>query len=66
MFINEKLIYLALHKTGCSHVIKLLTSIPELNGVIIGKHNTIGSVSKEVTGDVSKNIKAGNIRNPWD
>lgn len=66
MFINEKLIYLALHKTGCSHVIKLLTSIPELNGVIIGKHNTIASVSKEQLGDVSKKIKAGNVRNPWD
>jgi hypothetical protein len=66
MFINEKLVYLALHKTGCSHVIKLLTSIPELNGVIVGKHNTIDSVSKEELGDLSKKIKSGNVRNPWD
>jgi len=66
MFVNEKLIYLALHKTGCSHVIKLLTSIPELNGAIIGKHNTIDSVSKEELGDLSKKIKSGNVRNPWD
>ncbi|MBV9961194.1 MAG: hypothetical protein JO072_03010 [Parafilimonas sp.] len=66
MFISDKLIYLALHKTGCTHVLKLLTSTPELNGKIIGKHNTIYDVTKQDLGDLNSKIKAGNIRNPWD
>src|SRR4030095_1676667 len=66
MFINDKLVYLALHKTGCSHVLKLLSSIPDLDGRIIGKHNTIYEVSKRRLGNLSEKIKAGNVRNPWD
>jgi hypothetical protein len=66
MYINEKIVYLALHKTGCSHVLKLLTSIPDLNGRIIGKHNTIYEVPKKRLGDLSKKVKSGNVRNPWD
>jgi len=66
MFINEKIIYLALHKTGCTHVLKLLTSIPGFNGKIIGKHNKISDVAEEELGDLSKKIKSGNVRNPWD
>jgi hypothetical protein len=66
MFVNEKIVYLALHKTGCSHVLKLLGSIPDFNGKIIGKHNKISDVDEKELGDLSKKIKSGNIRNPWD
>jgi len=66
MLISDRLIYLALHKTGCSHVLKLLESTTGLNGVVIGKHNTINEVSAERLGDFKNKIKAGNIRNPWD
>lgn len=66
MFISDDLIYLALHKTGCSHILKLLTTVDGLNGKIIGKHNTIYDVSNNDLGDLSKKIKSGNIRNPWD
>jgi uncharacterized protein YlbG (UPF0298 family) len=66
MFISDKLVYLALQKTGCTHVLKLLTSTPALPGKIIGKHNTIYDVKKVDLGDLNSKIKAGNIRNPWD
>ncbi|HEY6976245.1 MAG TPA: hypothetical protein VH396_08140, partial [Chitinophagaceae bacterium] len=66
MFINEKLIYLAFLKTGCTHILKLLTSIPDLNGNIIGKHNSIYDIPPRELGNFSEKIKSGNIRNPWD
>ena len=66
MFISDKIIYLELQKTGCSHIRKLLASIPDCNGQIVGKHNTIGEVDAAALGNISAKIKAGNIRNPWD
>lgn len=66
MFVSDKLVYLALQKTGCTHVLKMLSTTPGLNGEVIGKHNTINQISKEKLGDISKKIKAGNVRNPWD
>ncbi len=66
MLISDKLIYLELHKTGCSHIIKLLNSIPSINAKIVGKHNTIYQIPNEVLGDLALKVKAGNIRNPWD
>lgn len=66
MYINDKLIYLALHKTGCSHVLKLLHNVPGLAGKEIGKHNTIYDVPAAALGNFASKIKSGNIRNPWD
>ncbi len=66
MYISEKIIYLALHKTGCSHVLKLLHSVAELSGREIGKHNTIYQVPANALGNFDAKIKSGNIRNPWD
>ncbi len=66
MFIQNKLLYLELHKTGCSHVLKVLTTIPNFNGKIIGKHNAIYDVPQEQLGDINTKLKVGNIRNPWD
>lgn len=66
MFIGDKLIYLELQKTGCTHVRKLLSSIPDCKGMIQGKHNTIEEVAISDLGDITSKIVAGNIRNPWD
>ena len=66
MFISEKLVYLAFLKTGCTHTIQLLESVPFLQGKNIGKHNLINEVPANELGDLSKKIKSGNIRNPWD
>lgn len=66
MYISDKIIYLALHKTGCTHVLKLLHSVPSLSGVEIGKHNTIYQVPANALGNFESKIKSGNIRNPWD
>lgn len=66
MFVQQKLLYLELHKTGCSHVLKVLNGIPDFNGKIIGKHNAIYEVSKDQLGDLTTKLKVGNIRNPWD
>lgn len=66
MFINERLLYFELHKTGCSHVLKILSSIPNFKGRIVGKHNSIYDVPQPELGDLNTKIKIGNIRNPWD
>jgi len=66
MFINEKLVYLAFLKSGCTHVLKLLASIPDLDGKVIGKHNSIYDIDKKELNNFSQKIKSGNIRNPWD
>jgi hypothetical protein len=66
MYINDYLIYFALHKTGCTHVLKLLNNIPGLNGKEIGKHNNIYDVPAAALSDFEKKIKCGNVRNPWN
>ncbi|MBS1730633.1 MAG: hypothetical protein JSS67_07620 [Bacteroidetes bacterium] len=66
MFINERLLYLELHKTGCTHVLKTLQSIPDFGGRVIGKHNAIHDVPAEQLGNIQTKLKVGNIRNPWD
>lgn len=66
MFINDRLLYLELHKTGCSHVLKILQSIPGFGGKTIGKHNSIYDVPFTQLGDLTTKLKVGNIRNPWD
>lgn len=66
MFIGERIIYLELHKTACSHVLKLLQAIPTISGTTIGKHNSLSSVPAHLLGDLSSKLKLGNIRNPWD
>lgn len=59
MFISEELVFIELHKTGCSHIIKLLSKL--LEGHRIGKHNP-------ATPDLlnSGKIFVGSIRNPWE
>lgn len=66
MYIGDQLIYLELHKTACSHVLKLLQALPSLHGKVLGKHNPLSSVPASELGDLSCKLKLGSIRNPWD
>lgn len=57
MFINDKLIYVELHKTGCTQIRTLL--MEHAGGVLTNKHNLITHHSQSVP-------IVGSIRNPWD
>lgn len=59
MFIANELVFVELHKTGCSHIGKLLASI--LGGMQYGKHNR---PSEQLL--VSGRKFLGSVRNPWD
>lgn len=58
MFVTEKLIYLQLQKTGCTHIARLLDKY--VGGEQVGKHNFLPS---ELIG---QKYLVGSIRNPWD
>jgi hypothetical protein len=62
MFVTDRLIYLQLQKTGCSHISNLLSKI--CSGQKIGKHNNINNLPKEL--QESNKYIVGSIRNPWD
>jgi len=67
MLITDDIAYLELHKTGCSHVLKILKAIYGDACQIHGKHNTYDTVfhpSERAKFDAL--TKVGNIRNPWD
>ncbi len=57
MFINDKLIYLQLQKTACTHIAVLLDSY--LPGKEIHKHSPLNR-------DPGDRLVIGSIRNPWD
>jgi hypothetical protein len=57
MIVNEKLIYLMMQKTGCSHIAKLI--LQTVGGERIGTHNKLTDYN------TGKYI-IGSIRNPWD
>jgi len=59
MFISNELVFIELHKTGCTHIGKLLTEF--LDGVQQGKHNAPGPALLN-----SGRFFLGSIRNPWD
>ena len=59
MYISENLIFLELHKTGCTHIRKLLHDL--VPGKACGKHNQL---SREQLSNGKKII--GSVRNPWD
>jgi hypothetical protein len=66
MFIGEKLLYLELPKTGCSHVRRLLLGLPSCTGRLFGKHNRIYRLPPEELDRLDAKIVFGNVRNPWD
>ena len=57
MFVSEKLVFLELHKTGCSHIGKWLREL--IPGEQIGKHNPAPP-------DLWDRFLLGSVRNPWD
>lgn len=59
MFISDGLVFIELHKTGCSHIRKILST--ELDGKVVGKHN-------QATPDLftEGRLFVGSVRNPWD
>jgi len=58
MIATDRLIYLELQKTGCSHVRRLLKE--HFNGSVTGKHNRPRNT------DVTSRFVVGSIRNPWE
>lgn len=57
MFITDKLIYLQMHKTACTHIASLLSK--HIGGKQIGKHNWLENFD-------TKKLICGSIKNPWD
>lgn len=59
MFITDKLIYIQMQKTGCTHIASLLSNL--FDGEQIGKHN---AASDDLIN--SDTYFLSSIRNPWD
>jgi len=59
MFVSDRIVFVELQKTGCTHIRKLLKEI--VGGELIDKHNQAGS--HLFTGD---RFFLGSIRNPWE
>ena len=59
MFVSESLIYLQLHKTGCTHIENLLRRT--VGGEAIGKHERLPEGFP-----VGGRKLLGSVRNPWD
>jgi len=59
MFVSDRLVFLELHKTGCTHIRNILSVA--LDGRIVSKHN-------QATPDLFTDgrIFVGSVRNPWD
>lgn len=57
MFVTDNLVYLELHKTGGTHIGRLLSEL--LDGEQIGKHNRLPL-------EFQNRFILGSIRNPWD
>lgn len=59
MFISDQLVYVELHKTGSSHIRKVLNQL--LDGELVGMHN-------QVSPDLFNGQRTflGSVRNPWE
>lgn len=57
MFVTDKLIYLQMDKTACTHIASLLSR--HIGGQQIGKHNWLDDYE-------TKKYICGSIRNPWE
>jgi hypothetical protein len=59
MFVTEKLIYLQLQKTGCTHIVRMMTEL--VGGELIGrKHARL-----EPNFDLAGRKIVGSVRDPW-
>lgn len=59
MVITDKLVYIQMHKTGCSHIAKLLKET--VGGIQSGNHN---AATEELLN--SPRLFVSSIRNPWE
>lgn len=59
MFVSDKLAFIELHKTGCTHIRGLLTDL--VGGELAGKHNQADA--ELFTGN---RVFLGSVRDPWD
>ncbi len=59
MFISDRLVFIELHKTACTHIDNLLLKI--VGGTLEGKHNKASPALFD-----GKRTFVGSIRNPWD
>jgi hypothetical protein len=57
MFVNDRLVFVELHKTGCTHIGKWFGRI--VGGEQIGKHNRVPL-------ELRDRFVIGSVRNPWD
>jgi hypothetical protein len=58
MFVSDRIVYIELHKTGCTHIRNILKDV--LDGELIGKHN-------QATPDLFNGDRNfwGSVRDPW-
>lgn len=54
---TDRLLYIDLHKTGCSHIRRMLQIVVE--GQLVGKHNRPALMPAD-------RLIVGSVRNPWD
>ena len=59
MFVSDKIVFLELQKTGCTHIRNLLVEL--VGGKLVGKHNQAGH---KLFSD--GRVFLGSIRDPWD
>lgn len=57
MFVTDKIIYLQMHKTACTHIASLLSKY--VGGLQLEKHSFLQDYK-------TKKFICGSIRNPWD
>jgi len=66
MFLGNKIVYLELHKTGCSRVIELIKGFPQIEGAFTKKHDSFSDLTNNQKEIFNSAVKIGNVRNPWD
>ena len=66
MLIGDKFVYFDLQKTGSSHILKVLSTLPSIKSSIYGKHSLYNTIPENRLLDFNTKIKVGSIRNPWD
>lgn len=59
MFISDKIVFLELQKTGCTHIRNLLEEL--VGGKLVGKHN---QASRDLF--TEGRVFLGSVRDPWD
>src|SRR5262245_47632198 len=60
MFLSDRIVFMELHKTGCTHIRNLLMDV--VGGQLVGKHNR---ASRDVFAYGPRHY-FGSVRNPWE